>query len=84
MNKNYLDLYENVISEELHDSLLNERLIGNSSISKRNGIYVIAVRRLNYNTKDLVYNYIYYPSIFIKSFGAFLKAKNVNSIRFKE
>lgn len=81
-NKQYL------ISPELHSALQNEVQVnkdGNKSMVKDPGIYVACIRILNRNnTNVLLYNYIYYPSIFSTTFIIFLLNRNINSIRYKE
>jgi hypothetical protein len=85
MNKNYLDTKRYLISETMHNALVNERLDDTNSVVKQDsGIYVISVRLLQRGTNNLVYNYVYYSSIFLQTYLHFLMNKNVNSIRFKE
>jgi len=84
VDKNYLDRSKYLITGEMFEALLKESLYNDKSIGKRNGIYVIAVRRLNNNKNNLIYNYIFYPDIFYDPYIAFLSVKNIDSIRFRD
>jgi len=86
MNKNNLSESKYLISRELHNALSNEKLYDKNEISKRPGIYVVVVRLLKNDDNVLVYNYLYYPHIFLQTFLVFIGLKNrsKNSIRFRE
>ena len=83
--KNVLSQDRYLISNDLHNVLLTSKLENSTNtISKNNGIYVVAVRLLNQENRTLIYNYIYYPSIFIETWVAFLLFRNINSLRFNQ
>src|ERR1700732_998549 len=83
--KNVLSQEKYLISNDLHNVLLTSKLENSTNIiSKNNGIYIVAVRLLNQENRTIIYNYIYYPSIFIETLVAFLLFRNINSLRFNQ
>ena len=81
---NVLDKNRYLISKKLFDVLLNEKLSNDKRIKKELGIYLVGFRVLNHEDKSLVFNYVYYPSIFLEAYLAFIAHRNISSIRFNE
>ena len=81
---NILDKDRYIISKELHSTLLKEKLDNDKKIKKSSEIYIVVFKVLNTNEKSLVYNYMFYLSIFLKTFLTFLIYRNVSNIRFNK
>lgn len=77
-NKNTLYKDKYIISPELHKALEGEKLNDNRKVSKDLGIYLLAVRLLNKQEGTIVYNYIYYPSIFLETFLTYIMTRNMS------
>jgi len=81
-NKNTLYKDKYLISRELHKALEEERLSVSPSlrmpktVSKNLGIYLIAVRLLNKEKGTIIYNYVYYPNIFLETFLTYVLTRN--------
>lgn len=74
--------FNNVYSPNLHKSLFEGKLLDNDTT----GIYLVVFRLLKKDSRILVYNYIYYPNIFVNSLLHYLVVKSnfKNSFIFKE
>lgn len=81
-NKNTLYKDRYLISRELHKALEEERLSVSPSlrtpktVSKNLGIYLIAIRLLNKEKGTIIYNYVYYPNIFLETFLTYVLIRN--------
>jgi hypothetical protein len=86
-NKNTLYKDKYLISTELHKALEEETSFSLHStsvsqqaapktVSKNLGIYLIAVRLLNKEKGTIIYNYIYYPNIFLETFLTYVITRN--------
>lgn len=64
-----------IISPELFKALKEEKLNTNK-VTKNEGIYLVAVRLLNAKTGTVIYNYIYYPSLFLETLLTYITIRN--------
>lgn len=83
-NKNTLYRDKYIISQQLHKALDEERLNKDRKVSENLGIYLVAVRLLNNDKGTIIYNYIYYPEIFLETFITYVITRNINSSRYNE
>lgn len=67
-----MEQYGNFYTFELHQAILKGFYISDS------GVYLVVFRVLNKHSNVLVYNYIYYPDVFINSLLYYLLRKNNN------
>ena len=65
-----MELYENFYTLKLHKALAE------GSYQSESGIYLVVFRVLNKESNIIVYNYIYYPYIFINSVLHYFIRKN--------
>jgi DNA-dependent RNA polymerase len=75
-----MDLYENFYTIKLHKALWE------GSYKSDCGVYLVVFRLLNKDSNILVYNYVYYPDIFINSVLYYIIRKNLfkSSMVFRE
>jgi len=77
-NRNMLSQDRYLISDELHEILATSRSLykeGKGMVKFDEGIYLVSVRVLNSESKVLIYNYIYYPTVFMTPLILFLVSK---------
>ena len=75
-----MEEYGNFYTFKLHQAILEGFYKSNS------GVYLVVFRALNKDSDVLVYNYIYYPDVFINSVLYYLLLKNnfKNSLVYRE
>jgi len=81
LDKNKLDINQNLISEDLQELLINGQCDKDYNEDK---FYLVVFRVLKKGEKILFYNYISYPLTFCSTFLVYMLNKNINSLRHKE
>ena len=75
--RNFLSVNQYIISEALHYSMESGKLQDSNQMFLDNSdkYYMLMIRVLNNKSRNLVYNYISYPSIFFDTFTFFLASR---------